>query len=58
MLKKFIIGTAQFTAAGMVFQTPLAKDKTKEVEKILSLLEKKKYFIDTSTNYGKAEKKF
>ena len=56
MLKKFIIGTAQFGSRYGVSNTS-GKTKTKEVEKILSLLDKKKiYFIDTSTNYGKAEK--
>ena len=56
MLKKFIIGTAQFGSRYGISNTS-GKTKTKEVKKILSLLDKKKiYYIDTSTNYGKAEK--
>ena len=56
MLKKFIIGTAQFGSRYGVSNTS-GKTKTKEVEKILSLLDKKKiYFIDTSTNYEKVKK--
>ena len=56
MLNKFIIGTAQFGSKYGISNTS-GKTKTSEVKKILSLLNKKKiYFIDTSTNYGKAEK--
>ena len=55
MLKKFVIGTAQFGSKYGISNTS-GKTKTNEVKKILSLLDKKIYYIDTSTNYGKAEK--
>ena len=56
MLKKFVIGTAQFGGRYGVSNT-IGKTKAKEVKKILSFINKKKiYYIDTSTNYGEAEK--
>ena len=57
MLKKFIIGTAQFGSRYGVSNT-LGKTKTKEVKKILSLLNKKKYFTLTLLQITEEQKKF